>query len=276
MKRRYGDNDRHLGPLTFSKHSNGYWRPFGLVLASGGGVEFDARCHLRLHGLGFTLICEMPRLIFPYRRWVDCSNYAWAKGESSGYWSEHPREYGFTISDGFLQVFLGPQTHDSETTQSWSKFLPWTQWRHVRFSLYDLDGNHVWSQFDKDRRLGFSAFEAQLEAEKACPKAVFAFDDYDGRRIQATTHVQEREWRFGDGWFKWLSWFRKPKIHRSLNLEFSEEVGPGKGSWKGGTVAHSIEMLLGESPDSAFRRYCDLEHRSKHRAYRLKYVGQVS
>lgn len=37
------------------------------------------------------------------------------------------------------------------------------------------------------------------------------------------------------GWFKWLSWFGRPKIRRSLDIQFSSETGPEKGSWKGGT-----------------------------------------
>ena len=46
------------------------------------------------------------------------------------------------------------------------------------------------------------------------------------------------------------------KIRRSLDLEFSGETGPEKGSWKGGTVGTGIEMLPGELHEAAFRRYC--------------------
>ena len=71
---------------------------------------------------------------------------------------------------------------------------------------------------------------------------------------------EEREWHFGTGWFKWLSWFRPRKIRRSLDLRFSGETGDRKGSWKGGTLGHSINMLAGEMHELAFRRYC-LEHK---------------
>lgn len=41
-----------------------------------------------------------------------------------------------------------------------------------------------------------------------------------------------------------------------LAMEFDREVGDRKGSWKGGTTGHSIEMLPTDSPEWAFRRYC--------------------
>jgi hypothetical protein len=69
--------------------------------------------------------------------------------------------------------------------------------------------------------------------------------------------IQEREWLRGVKAFRWLSRFFYPKIRRSLNLEFHKEVGPRKGSWKGGTIGHSIEMLPGELHEAAFRRYCE-------------------
>jgi hypothetical protein len=62
-------------------------------------------------------------------------------------------------------------------------------------------------------------------------------------------------------------------VKRSLDLRFSDEIGPEKGSWKGGTVGHSIDMLPSESPEAAFRRYCEQEHRAKYGTYRLTYVG---
>jgi hypothetical protein len=105
------------------------------------------------------------------------------------------------------------------------------------------------------------------------PKARFELDDYDGKRIQAATHIEEREWRFGTGWFKWLSVFRKPKIRRSLSINFSDEVGPEKGSWKGGTTGTGIDMLTDELHEAAFRRFCDQEHRSKYKNYRVTFVG---
>ena len=190
------------------------------------------------------------------------------------YEEHHAREYGFSLSDGFLQVFLGAQTHDSTTTQSWCTHLPWTQWRFHRFSLYDAAGAEFWTQIERrGNGTKYRDFDAQREAEARCDKAVFLVDDFDGQRLTVTTHIEEREWKFGEGWFKWLSLFRKPKISRSLSINFDKECGPEKGSWKGGLCGTSIAMLPGELHEAAFRRYCDQEHRSKYSRYRITFVG---
>jgi hypothetical protein len=272
-KRRYSGNDKHWGPFTFSKHSNEGWRPLGFMLDSGGREDCDDGCNIKLHGFGYTLICELPQVIQPFRIKHIANSWDAATVERMGrnwYYETSPREFGFTAGDGSVHVHYGPQTHDSTTTKSKVFFLPWRQWRHVRHSFYDLDGNHFWTEGKRDH------YKARWAVEAACPTVSFEFDDYDARRIQAKTRIEEREWRFGDGWFKWLSLFRRPQVRRSLNLEFSEEVGPEKGSWKGGTMGHSIDMLPGELHEAAFRRYCEQEHRSKYRMFRITYVGKVS
>lgn len=265
---RWSDNDRYWGPFTYSGSD---YKKVALVLGS--GTQEHPKCRLRISVWRYTLIAALPQIIKPWKQWVDTSHYEWSKGEG-GYWDEHQREYGFSYWDGFLQVFLGARTHDSSTTQSWSKHLPWTQWRHVRHSLYDVNGKHYATL--PDLRLGYKEWEERQKIEDSCPSAKFAFTDYDGQKITATTVIDEREWRFGTGYFKWLSAFRKPKIRRSLNLKFSSEVGPDKGSWKGGTVGHSIDMLPDELHEAAFRRYCEQEHRSKSRKFRIQFVGATN
>jgi hypothetical protein len=148
---------------------------------------------------------------------------------------------------------LGRQTHDSSTTQDWGYFLPWTQWRHVRHSVYGLDGK-LFADLPQGRF--FDTYPARKALEEACPTFSFNFLDYDGEGLIATTRIEEREWKFGTGAFKWLSLFRSNKIRRSLDLRFSGETGKRKGSWKGGTIGTGIDMFPDELHESAFRRYC--------------------
>lgn len=268
-KIRWSDNDKYFGPFTYC---NSDYKRLSFVLGSGGGSDSTPQCRLRMQISRWTLIIGLPPLIKPWKRWVDTSKYEWAS-KNGGYWDTHEREYGFSYWDGFLQVFLGAQTGDSSTTQSWNRLLPWTQWRHVRHSLYGRQGEFYATL--PSWKLGGDNYENRKAIEDACPTVSFEFEDHDGKRIVATTKIEEREWRFGTGRFKWLSLFCKPKIQRSLALSFSEEVGPEKGSWKGGTVGHSIEMLPNELHETAFRRYCEKEHRAKSRKFKIQFIRTV-
>jgi hypothetical protein len=248
IRRRWSDNDRHFGPFTLAV---GDYRRLGIVLDS--GADESPGCNLRFYIFGCTLLIDLPPIIRPWRQKIVAHSWDAATVERMGrnwYWDEHPREYGFSVSEGFLQVFLGRQTHDSATEQSWCKFLPWTQWRFVRHSFYGLDGYHFWTA-----PKGMPWSEGR-KIEEMCPSVSFEFEDFDYERITASTKIEEREWLFGEGWFKWLSLFRKPKVRRSLAIEFSKETGKRKGSWKGGTLGHGIEMLPGELHEAAFKRYC--------------------
>lgn len=258
---RMTDNDKHWGPFTVARWKN----RFSLEWSSGGGHDDEPRNYLRLIAFGWAIRLWLPNILKPF-------------GEMYDY---HERTYGISLTTGgsgdgydFLRVFLGPQTHDSRTTKQWSCFLPWKQWRHVRRSLY-ADTGKLWASFsDRDRRSKKWTWNDEYKAKEECPKLHFGFEDYDGEMIIATTCIEEREWHFGEGWFKWLSFFRKPLIRRSLDLRFNEEVGPEKGSWKGGTTGHGIEMLPGEMHEAAFKRYCAEERDARRgRKYRIKYIG---
>lgn len=258
--RRWSDNDHHVGPLTFAYDRA--WRPFAIILSSGSAERESPGCCIRLQAFGATMICELPQIIKPWRQWVDLRGREWAK--SDGYWDEHPREYGVSLSDGFLHVRFGAQTNDSSTDQDWSYFLPWTQWRQVAHRLYNIDGSVV-------ADVAGAPWDRLHEVRDSLERAAFSITDYDGEQIAVETYVEEREWRLGTGWFRWLGFFVPKKQRRSLDISFKSEVGPEKGSWKGGTVGTGIEMLPGESQEQAFRRYCQEDHRSKHRSYRVTF-----
>ncbi len=259
-----GEADRYFGPFTYARERKG-WRPIAVVLGSGDDDDYPG-CRLRMSAFGHTLIVALPAIIKPWRRWVDITTeptrtQMLRAGRKPGYWDAHEREYGFTCSDGHLSVKLGRQTHDSSTTQSWGWFVPWRAWRHVRRSFYGLAGEWIADEpqrpvgkLDMDQRRALWA--DQETVAQLAPTVTFAFDDFDGERINVVSRIEEREWRLGEGAWRWLSWFRRPKVERSLDLRFSSETGHRKGSWKGGTMGHSIGMLPGELHEDAFRRYC--------------------
>jgi len=276
MKRRYSGDDRHFGPFTLSKHSGECYRPIGIHLNSGG--ESDG-CHLRLSAFGYTLILELPQIIQKYKVKHMAVSWDAATIERLGrdyYFETFRREYGFSFSDGNLHLHYGPQTWDSRTTKSKCYFLPWRHWRYIRQSWYDTNGEHITTLWETNsREVRRAQSDWHWEFEKTLEKVLFLIKDSDGEEIEASTNIEEREWRFGTGAFSWLSIFRKPRVQRTLKIEFNKEVGRDKGSWKGGLIGTSIEMLPGELHEGAFRRYCDQEHRAKHGKYRVTYIGKL-
>ena len=187
-----GENDVHVGPyITYCRDRT--WRTLGLSLRTGDGEERKG-CHLMAQGFGHTLILELPQIVEPYREKVIAQSWDAATVARLGrnwYWDFDPREFGFSLHDGLFSVRYGRQSHDSSTEKTWSWFLPWTQWRHVRRSFYDLKGDHFWTEWD--RRSKPKAYADNWEIShilaKACPAAVFEIEDYDGQRILASTRI---------------------------------------------------------------------------------------
>lgn len=276
---RWGDQDLYFGPFTWSYSTD--YPHWAVVLRSRGDEDHGEHCTLRISLRKATFIAVLPAIIRPHRTKVYPKSWDAETVKRLGrdwYWDIDPRQYGFSLSSGHLSVYYGRTggaCMDSSIQQQWGCFLPWTQWRHVRHSFYGLEGEHLYDEPQTGARLG-EDWEARRTREETVPTASFAFTDFDGEELTATTKIEEREWRFGTGYFKWLSIFRRPMIKRSLDLRFSGETGPEKGSWKGGTIGTGIDMLPGELHEAAFRRYCDDEHRSKYRKYRVTFVRALT
>lgn len=264
---RWSDHDHYLGPFTFAWGD--YYRTLAVCLRS--SDDEDRAATFRVSLGRFSFLSVVPKwLIRPERKKVypQLDEATVARLGRDWYWDITPREYSISVNEGHLSIHYGRTTHDSSTEQYWGCFLPWTQWRFIRHSFYDAAGDHFWT-IPKGMK-----WDERHEMEAKVPTVAFAFKDHDGQELVATTKIEEREWHFGEGWFKWLSWFRKPMIRRSLDIDFSGETGPEKGSWKGGTVGTGIDMEPGELHEAAFRRYCDQEHRSKYRKYKVEFIGQ--
>lgn len=95
------------------------------------------------------------------------------------------------------------------------------------------------------------------------PSSIFKFyeytDKYDNTTTVACVHIVEREWIRGK--WKWLRSILQyvpgcVKTKRVIDIEFRNEVGRKKGSWKGGVIGTSCEMLPGETVDECWKRFC--------------------
>lgn len=263
---RLTENDKQFWFITYGESN---WNPWRVVFSTGGGCDEEEFNHLTFYAFGKVFRIPIPTKFKPYqvtREWE-------SEGEQRFYTETFRKNYGFCLSDGFLQIFYGAQTHSDVDTKSKSWFLPWTQWRFVRATYYtpkfEVHYQDIASTKSQRRNTDWEKIES-------CPTVDFEIEDYDGEKIVASTKVIEREWRFGTGYFKWLSWFRKAKVIRSLDINFSSEVGPEKGSWKGGTIGHGIDMLPGETHESAMKRYCDQEHTARRsKNFKIKFLKKM-
>ena len=257
---RWSDNDRRMGRFIYAREGRGGYRPISIELTTSGDEDERLFNTLRFMAFGRTLIVVLPQIIRPWKAWVDTSHYNWSDNPRGGYWDIGRREYGFSVSDGHLSVSLGRVTNDSSTEQRWGWFLPWTQWRHVRQSLYGLRGEHIadmpqWG--GRPAKINWQVRHAEEDRVQAlAPSATFTFADYDGEKLTAAVRIEEREWLRGTGWWRWLSLVWPKKVERYIDIRFSGETGRRKGSWKGGTVGHSGPAKPGELHEVAFRRYC--------------------
>lgn len=261
--------DRYFGPFTFTPAER--YKTISVMLGSGDGDDYPG-CRLRVSLYWFTLHTVLPPIIKPWRVWHEITTEPTRSqmieaGRKPGYWKTYAREYGFSAAEGAIHWHYGPQTNDSETDKSKCWFYPWREHRCVRHSLYDTEGRHFADLPEWGVRLGGHGYTVRNAIEEVCPVAQFVFDDFDGERITATCRIEEREWRRGKGIWR-LLYLGRNKVSRTFDVRFSSEVGPRKGSWKGGTVGHSGDIAPGETLEAAFRRYCERE--------KLTFVGAVA
>jgi hypothetical protein len=246
---RLTDNDSSWGPFTWGKTSG--WRPLRVVWSSGAGEDGNEPNNLTIYALGRVARIVLPNIL-----------PNWRHG-----WKVAPREYGFSWCNGFFQLFYGPQTNSSDTTKSWSCFVPWQNWRFTACRYYNLDGT-LFKEFKYSRNT-LHDWDAERNFVERVPKAVFTVLDTDLEKINVATYIEEREWKLGERWCSWLSWFAPAKTVRSLNIQFDKEVGPDKGSWKGGLMSTSEVMEVGQTPLEAFINFCSKKHHSKSGTFEL-------
>lgn len=193
-------------------------------------IEFPSEWHeqrrtwIRL-GLGVLKI----GFSFPWR-WTVPDH-----GQCSG-----PR-YGFAFFGNALWLYYGKDHGTREHKRYTAIYLPWS-WDHVRHDYLNEDGS-------VSARSGPNDYSGPADTKS---EHSFRYTRRSGEVQQrtATINGEEREWRWR--WFKWLPWPRM--IQRTIHVDFSDEVGEGTGSWKGGVVGCSHDWKHGESQEQALRR----------------------
>lgn len=117
--------------------------------------------------------------------------------------------------------------------------MPWIyKWHRTSLLLKDETWIHEWNGSRiKDRYS--KEFKEKLWSKRYYYKNTMKNGETE--ETTATVKVEEREWRM-----KWFPFIKR--VVKSIDVKFDDELGFGKGSWKGGTVGVGYNMKRHETP----------------------------
>lgn len=159
-------------------------------------------------------------------------------------------KWGIAIHNNTFWVYKGGDGNMNGGSKWWTWDIPYFTLNHVRHDVECVvDGEVVMVPYDElvDHKHNY----VPLNSNELVNKYHYVYTDkYDGAKIDTTYWVEEREWR--PKWFEWCDRFKT--IRRYIEIDFKEEVGSRKGSWKGGVLGCSYNLLPGESPEDCIKR----------------------
>lgn len=143
-------------------------------------------------------------------------SFPWSNVVPDHYQCSGP-QYGFTFFQDGLHLHWGKSKGTSEDP---SKILrmPWA-WRHRTHLILSEPEVHPYT---------------------------YVLRNGEVQERTATIKIEERKWT------RW--WLPCRLVSRYIDVTFSDEVGERSGSWKGGCIGCSYDMLPGESAAAALRR----------------------
>lgn len=244
-------------------HKSKEWR-FALSISNPYDPDQTDHCLFHIAAFSHSFWFEVPELFKPRMWWIDMATH---EQPSKGYWKSIRREYGFTINSEAFHIQYGIQpgewTRRDPENSDHSKcyFIPWNQHRRVRYEFLKPDGGFWMTANDKPN--GAIDFDAIELARNSVPKIQFKFNDFDGREIIATCHIEKTTYRRGTGLFSWLGYIVPKKVYRKLDMHFSDETGRQSNTFKGGIIRTSTKISEFETPLDAFTRYGTSEEYEK-------------
>lgn len=161
-----------------------------------------------------------------------------------------PPQYGIAIHNNTFWIYRGGKGNNHGGNKWWTWDLPFFTLKHVRHDVEcNINGEIKMVPSKKLETTGKDYIPLKDNSLVNIHKYDYT-DSYDGMIIPCVYWVEEREWRP-----KWLTWTSRFKLIRKyIEIEFSDEVGKKKGSWKGGCIGCSYDMLENETPEQCIKR----------------------
>lgn len=193
-------------------------------------------------------------------------------------WKMKERQFGIAYHNNALWFYPGSKAHEWNSRDPWwdrnySITMPWEYWHLkteilkestnggkdslIHFVYWEENCRTYWrSLWDKITRNGRPSrtesgiYKTRDEAEKAASVTKpYRYVRKNGEIQNTTASVRIERHTCGMRWFPFIK-----KSRTSLWCNFSNEIGEGVESWKGGTTGAGIDMLPGETLDQALVR----------------------
>lgn len=158
-----------------------------------------------------------------------------------------PPKWGVAIHNNKFWIYKGGKGNMNGGNKWWTWDFPWSyEW--VRRSKLRKD--ETWEHEVEGDRKEFWRDEWKDVLWNGNFLYIYTLKSGEKQEVVANISVEEMEWRQ-----KWLKWTKKfAKIRRSIDIQFSDEVGERSGSWKGGCLGCGYDMLPNEKPYETLKR----------------------
>jgi len=157
-------------------------------------------------------------------------------------------EYGFKIYSDTLWIYKGGDYECGQTQNGyWALDLPFFSYTFVGHWIKDKDDKWVvMDHKNNDSNIEPWIFREQGAYTETHPYT-YTLKSGEVQERTAICSVEKRKWH--RKWFPFLTMERTV-----IDIEFNDEVGERTGSWKGGTIGCSYEMLPNESIKDCLKR----------------------
>jgi hypothetical protein len=242
--------------IKISEYGRGAFNQFGINLrTSSEHHEKNPYNYLSLYFFKWYVWIKIPQIIKMREKPVFKNGELW--------FTDHIKKvYGLIFSDNSIYMHYGIQPgcwisgnkKDSDHTFYWE--YPWESVYQCKYELLDVDTRDVVYSHDAVTEILVGGYDPSIAAANNVKKAKFTFtDNYDGATINASAHIERRTYRtaFKRHWmWSWLRFIIKDKAYTSMWVE-CDELGPKKGSWKGGVTGFSVELKTHQTLEDALR-----------------------
>lgn len=165
--------------------------------------------------------------------------------------------YNWNINQEWMYGFYVYNWND-DVVFGWGKHrirfeFPWMlKWQSTEILDFDRNVLHTTSNKDKNYYKLGGKYDEQYAVKQKIKHQSFNYtyrlnDGSIQNRIATIKCIERRTW----GW-KWFPW--KKYIRTDIDISFNGEVGEKAGSWKGGCIACSYDILPNETPEQCLRR----------------------